>query len=73
MLQAISHLFFVMEHLNGGDLLFHIQVSGRFPNIKPDFTELKSFRASNSCTTKESVYRYINYTIVVFNSKHWKI
>lgn len=32
-----SHLFFVMEYLNGGDLMFHIQESGRFDEGRARF------------------------------------
>ncbi|XP_012945411.1 protein kinase C delta type [Aplysia californica] len=35
--QSKSHLFFVMEYLNGGDLMFHIQVSGKFEFQRAQF------------------------------------
>ena len=32
-----SHLFFVMEYLNGGDLMFHIQLSHKFKLSRAKF------------------------------------
>uniref|UniRef100_A0A673K115 Protein kinase C n=1 Tax=Sinocyclocheilus rhinocerous TaxID=307959 RepID=A0A673K115_9TELE len=35
--QSKEHLFFVMEYLNGGDLMFHIQDKGRFDLYRATF------------------------------------
>ncbi|XP_058856015.1 protein kinase C delta type isoform X5 [Acipenser ruthenus] len=35
--QTREHLFFVMEYLNGGDLMFHIQEKGRFDLYRATF------------------------------------
>ncbi|XP_057701412.1 protein kinase C delta type-like [Corythoichthys intestinalis] len=35
--QSEEHLFFVMEYLNGGDLMFHIQDKGRFDLARATF------------------------------------
>ncbi|EDX17744.1 GD17078, partial [Drosophila simulans] len=52
--QTESHLFFVMEYLNGGDLMFHIQESGSLYTraSAARFYGAEIIRASNSCTKR---------------------
>ena len=52
-----SHLFFVMEYLNGGDLMFHIQQSGRFEVDRARFYSAEILLALKFLHRKGIVYR----------------
>lgn len=62
-----SHLFFVMEYLNGGDLMFHIQQSGRFPEARARLYAAEIVSGLKFLHKRGIVYRYL-YRIKLNNT-----